>query len=108
MLFTVDVDDLGPAYGLVSKAIPSRAVKEILKTVYLEAVEPDMLILRGTNQIIDVTATLKANVSKAGCCCLDPIMLDAALKFGGEVKFSLKKRLVVSRGKRRHMVPVVP
>jgi DNA polymerase III sliding clamp (beta) subunit (PCNA family) len=108
MLFTIDSSDLGVAYGLVSKAIPSRAVTEILKTVYLEAQEPDTLILRGTNEIIDITATAKANVNTSGACCIDPIVLDAALKFGGEVRFSLKKRLVVSKGKRRHQAPVVP
>lgn len=107
MLFTTDVNELARGFAFVSKALPSKTITPILKNVLLVA-NNDGVTLRGSDGILHISVTIPADVEKEGDACIDPIVFETVSRFDkGLVKFSLKKRLIVTQNGKRHNFSVI-
>lgn len=110
MKFKALKDDVLAASSMVTKAISSRVVQEIMKNVYVEAHSEGYVLLRATNGVLTIDAKFGATVTEEGCACFDPMVFQTIGHYDGEkpISFSVKKRLTITQGRRRNSNAIVP
>lgn len=103
MQFTISKDKLNSCLNMVSMAIPPKTTNFILKNVFVEA-KKEKVTFRGTNNILDISVTVQADVKEEGACCFDNMLSGVIQNFNNEdIKISLvNSKLTVSQGRRRH------
>ncbi len=113
MKFQVSKNKILQAVNIVKQAVANRTTNPILKTILFEATEDGWLILRATNNILDISAQIKAEIEEPGKVCVSDLVIDLLPSFEdgkyedgklvNPVKFALTdKGLSVSQGKRKH------
>lgn len=106
MRFYAQRDEVTEAASLVGKAVSEKVLKDIMKNILVEADEARQVVkLRGTNGIMEISATFGAKVEEGGSFCFDPIAFATIARYGAEkpIRFSVAKRLAISQGKQRRM-----
>lgn len=117
MKFQVSKGKILQAVNIVKQAVANRTTNPILKTILVEANEDGWLILRATNNILDISAMIQAEIEEPGRVCISDLVIDLLPTFEdgkyednklvNPVKFALKDMsLTVTQGKRKHR-PVV-
>lgn len=113
MRFRVSKNTIVQAINIVKEAVASRTTNPILKTVMVEAKEDGWLSLRATNNILDITAEVKAEIEIPGKVCMSDLLISLLPTFGDAIyqdnvltnplQFEFtEKGLVVIQGKRKH------
>lgn len=103
MEFTIQKSDFLNALNLVKLALPTKAPKAILKSVFV-TVEKGFLELRATDETIYISCKLPVNAKGNAQFCIDGLVTDLIPKLNDtDVKFKLTdKKLTISQGKRKH------
>lgn len=119
MKFQVSKQKILQAVDIVKTAVASRTTNPILKTILVEASEDGWLTLRATNNTLDISAQIKADIEEPGRICISDLVISLLPTFEegiykdnvltNPVQFVVdeeKLSLTVSQGKRKHR-PVV-
>lgn len=113
MKFQVSKNKILQAVNIVKQAVANRTTNPILKTILIEAGEDGWLTLRATNNTLDISAMIEADIQEAGRVCVSDLVIDLLPTFEdgqykdnvltNPVKFELtEKSLIVTQGKRKH------
>lgn len=113
MKFQVSKNKILQAVNIVKQAVANRTTNPILKTILVEAREDGWLVLRATNNILDISTQIQADIEIPGKVCVSDLVIDLLPTFEdgkyednklvNPVKFDLtEKGLVVTQGKRKH------
>src|SRR3990167_4515107 len=113
MKFSISKNKILQAINIVKQGVANRTTNPILKTILMEAKEDGWLMLRATNNVLDISVEVKAEIEKIGKCCVSDLVINLLPTFEdgqykenvlvNPIKFDLtEKGLVVTQAKRKH------
>lgn len=111
MILTIERAILLSALARVSGVIGKRSTIATLNHVLIDCADDGRTVFRGTNLDMEATATVRADVIKAGAVLVDAGRLNEIAKNaaeGSELRLEMKDRLAVTSGRSRFNLATLP
>lgn len=105
MQLNVNQEDLMKGLNIVKTALAGKTTNPILKTIFLEA-RDGMLEIKGTDGVTYISYIFPCEIEREGGLCVDSLLINLIEKLNTEnVNLTReKKSLIVSQGKRKHIL----